>query len=137
MYTCRSFFDAATYRSEYYFSLLQEKGVKLAGFFEENNYSNIAIYGLNSIGKRLYEDLNSSGTSVKVKYFIDKYKKGQYKDVEIINLKNPEIENMDAIIVAPVLSFNQIVSELLNQKISIDKILHIDDVIFNLVWRYF
>lgn len=137
MYTCRNFFDAATYRSEYYLNLLQEKGVNLANFFKEYNYSNIAIYGLTSIGKRLYEDISDSDTSVKVKYFIDKYKVGQYKDIEIVNLNSPKIRDMDAIVVAPVRPFNQIVNELLLKKISIDKILHIDDVIFSQVWRYF
>lgn len=137
MYTCRNFFDAATYRSEHYFDLLQEKGVKLTNFFEEYNYLNIAIYGLNSLGKRLHEDISNSDTSVKIKYFIDKYKIGQYKDTEIIDLDSHKIRDMDAIVVAPVLSFNQIVNDLLLKKISIDKILHIDDVIFSQVWRYF
>lgn len=136
MYSSRDFFDAATYRTEFYWRQLREHKIQVSEFFQENNFLRIAIHGLNNLGKELYGELD--GTGVFVDCFIDKYKRGSIFQTEIIGLEDiGKRDNLDAIVVAPVRAFNQIVDDLLVNGVDINKIVHIDDVIFNQVWRYF
>lgn len=79
-----------------YMAKLKIKGVGVSDFIKDNNYKNIAIYGLSHVAEVVYEDLKQN--DVNVNYFIDKNKNGDYDNVKIIKPEHT-VENIDLIII--------------------------------------
>ena len=105
--------------------ILKQKGVLLSSFFTERNLYNIAIYGFHYMGQRLYEELKDS--PVKVAYAIDKNNDAVVSDLPIMR-KDANLNEVDAIIVTPVIDFLEIREELVSKVkcpiISIEEILY-------------
>jgi len=91
---------------------LRQRDIKLVSFFERHNIKTIAIYGMNGLGERLYEELK--GENVVVEYGVDK----NYDRIKAeINIVAPDVElsSVDAIVITPVFYFDEIRSELENR----------------------
>lgn len=81
-------------------------------YFFENNYKNIAIYGMGIFGNRLYSELKK--TEVNVKYIIDQ--KVNVKNIDITKVGMEEnFEEVDAIVVTPLFDFENIKKEIVNK----------------------
>lgn len=104
---------------------LQNKSIGI--YFKNQNYHNVAIYGMGKIGKRLYEEL-SQISNISVKYAIDKNKKIS-NVLPILSLEE-ELPDVDIIIVTNNYIYSQIY-ELLKKKTN-SPIVSIDDVIFGI-----
>lgn len=90
-------------------SILQQ-GKSVKDFFVENNYKTVAIYGYHYIGERLFDELSKNG--IEVKYAIDQNRSGLRADIEVKKLED-DLEEVDAVIVTPIFSFNEIEDKLL------------------------
>lgn len=93
---------------------IKQKGGSLEKYFIDNGYKTIAIYGMGELGSRLYEELR--GTSVDVKYAIDKDAMGIYADVDVLDLED-DLPSVDVIVVTAIFAYDSI-SENLADKIS-------------------
>ncbi len=112
--------------------------LNICSLFYKNNYSSIAIYGLGGVyglGRLFFDDIKNS--DINIKYFIDKnlhskYPEG-YSGIPVISLDSlPEQEPVDVIVVTPVFYYNEIVNDLMGLKISLDKIISITDVVYDM-----
>lgn len=103
----------------------------IASYFINNNYNNIAIYGMGELGNRLYEELKD--TDIKVAYFIDKNAEEIYyseDDIPVIGLDDIENqEKVDAIIVTPIYDFDSIEEALLERSVEAE-IISLEDIIY-------
>ena len=79
---------------------------------------------MGELGSRLYEELR--GTSVEVKYAIDKDAMSVYSDIDVLELED-DLPNVDAIVVTAVFAYDSI-SENLEDKISCP-ILSLGDIV--------
>lgn len=80
-------------------------GRRVADVLDERGIREIAIYGMGILGSHLYQELKTSGMSVK--YIIDRRPlKGVY-NAEICS-PGVELENVDVVIVTPVYQFEEI-----------------------------
>ncbi len=106
---------------------VKQDGKVLAGYFEENGYKNIAVYGMNFVGQTLCKELANS--SVEIKYAIDKNAENIYADCEVITMED-NLEEVDAIIVTPIYYFDEI-EEKLAEKVDCP-IISIADIIYEI-----
>lgn len=124
MYLFKKIINAQIYRvnkfRSYYnvlnsWMVIKSKGEKLVTYFHNNNYRNIAIYGMGEIGNRLYEELEN--TEIEVVYGIDSNSNSAYGKVDIYSIddKMPEV---DAIIVTPIFAYQDI-KENLEKRVSV------------------
>lgn len=126
-------------RYKYYYDMtnqwLRNKNEKrnTKEYFNNNNYSTIAIYGMGEMGNRLYEELED--TDVEVLYFIDKNAEDIYygiDDIPVVGLDDIERqEKVNAIIVTPVYDFDSI-EETLSQYEFDGDIISLEDIIFEI-----
>lgn len=93
---------------------LKQEGKNLEEYFVANNYKTIAIYGMGEMGNRLYDELE--GTSVQVKYAIDKNAVSAYSEMDVIDPEDglDEIE-ADVIVVTATFAYDEIVEKLSNE----------------------
>ncbi len=95
------------------------------------NINKIYIYGLGNIGKMAYDDIVTE--QVEVKSFVDKkYKKyvDGYKGIQVIGIeKLGELDEDTYILVTPEYYFNDILNDLREGGIPLDKIITIPMVI--------
>ena len=90
---------------------------------------NIAVYGMNYIGNRLYDELLN--TSIKVYFGIDMAGNSIEYEIPILNMKSSEfiekVQDIDVIVVTALASYQQILVELRkicnNPVVSIEQIL--------------
>lgn len=88
------------------------QGKRINQFFEDNLYTNVAIYGFGLIGKQVMSELR--GTGVEVSYFIDK-RSAELKNSEYLIIHPDEMGdfvNVQAIIVTPFDCYYEIENEL-------------------------
>lgn len=101
-------------------------GISLADFCRDNLLTRVAIYGIGTIGKRLYEELKKE--QINVVYGIDRNSEKIHLDSLVIKTLSDELPIVDAIIVTPI-SFYEIEKDI-HQKMGIDvDIIFIEDVI--------
>lgn len=105
----------------------KQKGITLDKYLKQKNYHSIAIYGMGTLGGLLYEDLKNS--DIEIKYGIDLDSFCKYPGLNIIEPKD-KFEEVDAIIVTPVLAFNAIKGTL-SSKTEIP-IVSIEEVIYEI-----
>lgn len=103
---------------------IKQKGGSLEKYFIDNGYKTIAIYGMGELGSRLYEELR--GTSVDVKYAIDKDAMSVGSELDVLELED-DLPSVDAIVVTAVFAYDSI-SENLEDKISCP-ILSLGDIV--------
>ena len=97
----------------------------LADFFYDNKFNSVAIYGIKEIGELLYNDLTSSG--ITVKYIVDKNVKRTDLGVPVIS-PNEDLQDVDVIVVTAIHYFDEIRTEL-EKKVSCN-IVSIEDIIY-------
>lgn len=103
---------------------VKQAGKNLSSYFEREGYREIAIYGMHYAGETLTEELR--GSSVKVKYGIDKNAEKFYADFDIVTPDAP-LDKVDAIVVTPITFFDEI-EQLLSDKADCP-IISLEDVI--------
>lgn len=100
---------------------LKQKGISLMQYFDDNEISCIAIYGLGYIGLRLLKELESNKI---VQYGIDRKRMELNLPVKTIE---QELEVVDAIIVTTVNSYDEVIDSL-TEKVNC-RIIRFDDII--------
>lgn len=88
---------------------IKQKGYNLAEYFKRYNIKSIAIYGMASLGRRLYDELEDSDISIK--YIIDKMPYELDKVLEVASLNEKMLE-VDAIVVTVANTERKIVEEI-------------------------
>lgn len=106
---------------------LRNKGISVEEYFVNNNYRNIAIYGMGELGTRLYEELKEG--RICIKYAIDQNGGIPNSDLQIYDM-NDELEEVDLIVVSAIFDYSAIEVQL--QKKGNFKIVSLDSVIFSL-----
>lgn len=107
--------------------LTKQRGKSIVDFFHKNAIKCIGIYGMSYVGECLVEELKN--TEIEVKYAIDQNRDGIYVDVDVISL-DEELEKVDAIIVTPITSFQNI-KEMLSEKVDY-RIISLEEIIYTL-----
>lgn len=88
---------------------VKQEGKNLSAYFEKNGYKKIAVYGLSYAGETLLDELES--TEVEVVYAIDQRADSLNLDIEVFS-PDDTLEQVDAIVVTPITSFNAIEEKL-------------------------
>lgn len=89
---------------------LRQEGRNLSEYFESHAYKTVAIYGMGEMGNRLYEELQ--GSSISVKYGIDKNAVFPESDLKIVDLEE-KLEDVDIIVVTAIFAFDEIEEQLM------------------------
>lgn len=89
--------------------ILKQEGKSLEKYFLDNEYKNIAIYGMGELGNRLYDELKDS--NIKVKYAMDSNYSGQYTELDIKELED-DLPEVDIIVVTAIFAFDEIENNL-------------------------
>lgn len=105
---------------------VKQQGKNLASYFEKNGYKSIAVYGMSYAGETLVEEL--AGSSIEVKYGIDKNAGAINADLDIVTMDD-ELAEVDAIVVTAITFFDEI-EEQLSDKIDCP-ILSLEDVLYD------
>lgn len=99
----------------------------IAAYFVKRNIRSIAIYGMGDLGNRLFEELKSS--AVEVLYGIDQNKDKVFSEIPIYSMDD-ELPYVDAVIVTPYLSYDQILPKV-KEKFH-GEILSLEDIIYEI-----
>lgn len=105
--------------------VLKQEGKSLEKYFTDNGFKTIAIYGMGEMGNRLYDELK--GTSVTVKYAVDKNAASTYSELDVID-PDDDYEEVDAIVVSAIFAFDEI-EEMLSDKVDFP-IVSLEDVVY-------
>ncbi len=112
---------------------LNIRGKRIAAYFRKYNYKRIAIYGMNYIGNRLYDEL--LGSPIEVIMGIDRAAGSMKYDIPIFPIEAlvlPEnIQRVDMVVVTAIDSYQEILCDM--QKICDKPILSIEDIILELI----
>ena len=104
-----------------------QEGKEIHTFLKEKGYKNISIYGLNYIGKCLWEELNNG--NIQINNVIDKNKHVKYKNV-VVKSPDDEIEKTDLIIVTALYFFEEVKREL---EVKVDcPIISLEDIVYKM-----
>lgn len=106
---------------------LKNEGKNLEEYFLDNEYKNIAVYGLGELGHRLIEELRHS--SINIKYAIDQNSESIFSEFEVLSLDD-NLPDVDAVIVTPIFDFNDI-KQSLEDKINCN-IISLEDIVYEL-----
>ncbi len=116
-----------TYLFDFWLQII-EQGKNVASFFEERQYSRVAIYGMGILGRHLKTQLDAE--RCKVSYIIDKgviyFEDAQYDLLTNIY----KLQKADIIVVTPVMEYIGI-KRMLEEHINI-KIVSIEEVILSI-----
>ncbi|MGN0471766.1 MAG: hypothetical protein ACI4F8_02880 [Lachnospiraceae bacterium] len=107
--------------------MLKQEGKSLEKYFLDHGYHSIAIYGMGEMGNRLYDELK--GSSIEIRYAIDRNASGTYSDLDIIDPED-SFEEVDAVVVSAIFAFDEI-AEIISGKISCP-VISLDDVVFEM-----
>lgn len=99
----------------------------ITNYLEKMNYSNIAIYGVGTLGKHLVRELNCS--AIKIDYIIDKKVEIIEEDIMIYK-PDDSFPNTDAVIITAIMEFDNIADEL-EPKVNCP-IISLEDIIFDM-----
>ncbi len=89
--------------------VLRDRKVSFSYFFEHQNIKKIAIFGAGMFGRHLYYELQKS--SISVVCFIDSKNISDINEIKTIK-PGQKIEDIDAIIITPVLEYKEIAESL-------------------------
>lgn len=106
---------------------IKQRGKSLVYYFEENEYYNIAIYGMSYAGETLIDEL--MGSDIKIKYGIDRNKDNIDVSINVV-FPEDELENVDAIVVTAIKFFDEIEEEL-SKKVNCP-ILSLEDILYEI-----
>ncbi len=104
---------------------LKQEGRSLEGYFKENNYKKIAVYGLSYAGERLLDELK--GTGIEVLYGIDRNADHMFAEVEVVSAEE-SLAPVDVIVVTAISYFDEI-EEKLSEKVDCP-IVSLEDIVY-------
>lgn len=107
---------------------IKQEKKSIAQYLEDREYNEIAIYGMSYVGETLMDELKNTG--IHVKYGIDKNANGMYLDTKVVTLEKP-LEQVDAVVVTAICSFDEISSEL-REKVDCP-ILCLEDIVYEIL----
>lgn len=84
---------------------LKERNVKLQDYFEEKGFYKIMIYGMQELGKHLYEEIENG--QLEVVGALDCQQELSYKEVKVYNLEG-KIPKCDVIVVTAIQDYGAI-----------------------------
>lgn len=105
----------------------KQEGKSIAGYLEERKLRKVAIYGLSYVGQRLKDELRGSG--IEVVFGIDQRADALYSDVDIVTMDG-DFQDVDAVIVTAVTSYNEI-EEKLRKKVRC-VVLSLEDILYEI-----
>ncbi len=109
---------------------LKQSGKSIIDHLRDKGYKNIAVYGLNYVGKTLINELKDS--DITIAYGIDKNKDIDLIDIPIVSPEDDLID-VDAVIVTPISFFDEI-AEVLEKKVGCP-ILSISNILEDVEYR--
>lgn len=119
-----------------YWMYLKIREQNIDNYFVENGLKRIAIYGLNVLGNRLYDELKYGKT--KVLFGIDKAAAAISYEIPIFSLEEREIEKymemVDAVVVTPISAYEEIKKDI-TEKFSV-KVISFKDIIIQMIEQY-
>jgi len=103
-------------------------------YLKQNKFNSVAIYGIDDIAIRLYEELKN--TEIKLNYFIvedlEDLKEKNIDDISIIDKYEIEsLEKVDAIIITDIKFYDEIEEELMDLDVD-SEIISIEDLIYEI-----
>lgn len=101
----------------------------IPGYLNDKNINNIAIYGMDNRGIRLFQELK--GTSVNVRYGVDRNPPMRIKGLDIYHPDNIEKGSVDAVVVTAIFSYDSIKKDL--EARGFVCILALDEIIYDLL----
>lgn len=105
------------------------QGKRISDYLERNHLQKVAIYGINDVGRCLYEELRKS--PVQVMYLIDRNGADIPFEVSVeVHKPEDELNGIDCVIVAALLSYRNIERQLKDRGIGV--ILPLDEIIYQL-----
>lgn len=105
--------------------LLKQKGIQLSSFFVRQSIHSVAIYGIDHMGKRLYDELK--GSPIKVAYAIDRNPRKMDWKIPVY-FPNDVLESVDAVVITPLFDYLDI-KKMLESKMNC-RMLFIEEVLF-------
>ena len=109
--------------------MVNKNSLGIAEYLNNKGIYNIAIYGMDYRGVRLFHELKD--TSVNVEYGVDRNPPARIMGLSIYHPDEMKKESVDAVIVTAVFSFDAIKMDLENRGIT--QVLALDDVIYGLL----
>lgn len=116
-----------------YWMYLKIRNRKIESYFKYHKYKKIAIYGINYLGNRLYDELSYS--TIEVLFGIDKAAEGIDYDIPILSMDNIKLwermQEIDVVVVTAVAFYQNILWEF--QKISDKPVLSMENILLELI----
>ncbi len=106
---------------------LKQENKSLVSYFMENEYKEIAVYGMSYAGETLVEELK--GSEIEVVYGIDNRADSLYSDLNIVS-SDDSLEKVDVVVVTAITFFDEI-EEKLSKKINCP-IISLEDILYNM-----
>lgn len=104
---------------------VKQEGKNLSSYFERNEYTKIAVYGMSYAGEALVNELENS--TVTVAYGIDRNADSLYADVDIVSMDD-DLTEVDAVVVTAITFFDEI-EEKLSEKMDCP-IISLEDILY-------
>ena len=106
---------------------IKQEGKNLCKYFLDNNYKDIAIYGMSYVGETLVEELRN--TEINIKYGIDKNADTIFSDIELTTIEE-SLEMVDVVVVTAITYFDE-VAEKLSKKLDCP-IISLEDILYEI-----
>lgn len=111
---------------------LSINGTKLDRFFLENCFQKIVIYGVRGFGELFYQEMRES--NIEIVCFVDRdhasYPEG-IDGIAVRSITDLEMMDYDVVVVTPTFFFNDILNDLLNNNIDLNKIVSLNMIVAN------
>jgi hypothetical protein len=105
---------------------------KLDRFFHENDFQKIAIYGLRGFGELFYSEIRKS--TIEIVCFIDRdyanYPEG-IDGIAVRSITDLKTMDYDVIVVTPTFYFDDILKDLINNQVDLNKIVSLNMIVAN------
>lgn len=122
-----------TVRAYDYWMYLKIRNINLETYFQNHNYKRIAIYGINYLGNRFYDELSNS--TVKTLFGIDRAAEGIEYDIPVYSIDDTYlleiIQGIDIVVVTAIAFYQDIVRDL--RMISDKPIISMEDILLELI----
>lgn len=119
-----------------YWLYLKIRDQNMDNYFVENGWKRIAIYGMNTLGNRLYDELKNGKTEVL--FGVDKVAASISYEVPVFSLDEKEIESymetVDAIVVTPISAYEEIKKDI-TDKFSV-KVISLNAILLQMIQQY-
>lgn len=107
--------------------ITKQEGKSIVTYFEDNQYKEIAVYGMSYVGERLLDELRDS--DIKVSYAIDRKSDSICADIDLVSPDEP-LGKVDAIVVTSNYYFDAI-EEMLMDKVDCP-IINFEDILYEI-----